>query len=110
MPDAYDRFVFPEPWWDLRGAEDRESEQRAQLVGRLLAEVGSDHALATRLIEAVAAFTRQDEVLYRLDGGREFLIAHLTYTQTPPDPHVGLRFFGSWTQTAEMVHEMAEMW
>lgn len=64
--------MFPEPWWDLRGTGFREGEQREGLVRRLLTEIGRDHALATRSIEAVAAFTRQDEVLYRIDNGQEF--------------------------------------
>lgn len=102
--------MFPEPWWDLRGTGFREGEQREELVRRLLTEIGRDHGLATRSIEAVAAFTRQDEVLYRMDNGQEFLIAHLTYTRTPPDPFIGLRFFASWEDTAAMVYEMAEMW
>jgi hypothetical protein len=110
MPDAYDDFVFPEPWWDLRGTGYPEGEQREGLVRRLPAEVGSDHSLARRDVEAVAAFTRQNEILYRLDGGQEFLIAHLTYTRTPPDLDIGLRFFASWGDAAVMVHEMAEMW
>lgn len=110
MPDTYDDFVFPEPWWDLRGNGYREGEQRERLVRRLLTETGSDHALVTREIEAVAAFTRQDEVLYRIDGGKDFLIAHLTYTPAPPDPFTRLRFFASWDDTAAMVREMAEMW
>ncbi len=110
MPDTYDDFVFAEPWWDLRGTGYTEGEQRERLVRRLLGEAGSDHALTRRGVEAVAAFTRQDEILYRLDGDKEFLIAHLTYTRTPPDPQIGLRFFGSWADAAAMVHEMAEMW
>lgn len=84
--------------------------QREDLVQRLLVAVGSDHALARSPIDAMAQFTRQDEVLYRLDDGQEFLIAHPTYTPAPPDPHIQLRSFASWPATAAMVHEMAEMW
>ncbi len=107
MPATYDEFIFPEPWWDLRGTGYKEGEQGEGLVRRLLVEVGSDHALARRSVEAIAAFTRQDEILYWLDGGQEFLIAHLTYTRTPPDPDIRLRYFASWADTALMVHEMA---
>jgi hypothetical protein len=106
----FDEFVFPEPWWDLRGNGLREGEQRERLVRRLRTETGDGHPLSTRLVEALAAFTRQDEVLYRLDGGQEFLFAHLTYTSNPPDPYIGLRLFSSWNETAAMVDEMAEMW
>lgn len=77
MPDTYDEFVFPEPWWDLRGAGYKKGAQREELVRRLLVEIHSDHALARRSVEAVAAFTRQDEILHRLDGGQGFLIAQV---------------------------------
>lgn len=110
MNAPFDEFVFPEPWWDLRGNGLREGEQRDRLVRRLRTETGDGHLLSTRSVEAVATFTRQDEVLYRLDGGREFLFAHLTWTSNPPDPYIGLRFFSSWDDAASMVDEMAEMW
>jgi len=108
--DDFDEFVFPEPWWDLRGHDHREAHRREALVARLLVELGGKHELAGRSIEAVAAFTRQDEILYRIDGGSAFLFAHLTYTNSPPDPFIGLRLFTSWDDTAAMVHKMAEEW
>ena len=58
----------------------------------------------------VAHFNRQDEVLYRLDGGSEYLMAHLTYSANPPDPFIGLRFFPTWDEVTDMVEEMAENW
>ena len=110
MSVPFDEFVFPEPWWDLRSKGLREEEQRELLVRRLRIETGDRHALAARSVEAIAAFTRQDEILYRVNAGQEFLFAHLTYTANPPDPFLGLRYFSSWEEAAAMVDEMAEMW
>lgn len=108
MAALFDQFVFPEPWCDLRG--DALGEQRERLVQRLRTETGDQHPLASHSLDAVADFTRQDEVLYRLDAGDDFLIAHLTYTAAPPDPFITLRFFASWEEAAAMVQEMADMW
>lgn len=110
MSVAFDEFVLPEPWWDLRGHGHSEVEQRERLVRRLRAETGEAHPLAARSVEAVAAFTRQDEVLFRLDVGEEFLLAHLTFSSTVPDPDIRLRSFPTWTDAAAVVNEMAEEW
>ncbi len=110
MPEASCDFVFQEPWSDLRGFGIDDEASRSSLKSRLLTEVGPEHGLAARTVETVARFNRQDEVLYRLDGGSEYLMAHLTYTANPPDPFTRLRFFPSWEEVTDMVEEMAENW
>lgn len=110
MADDRAGFVFPEPWWDLRGDGEREAAVRDQLRSRLQLELGADHPLARRQVAALASFQRQDEILFSLDQGAEFLFAHLTYTTSPPDPFITLRLFATWEDAAAMVREMSEEW
>lgn len=103
-----DEFVFPEPWWDLRGTGTQKAQQREHLVQELCAELGAAHALAASQFVAMAAFTRQDEALFRLPDDT-FVIVHLTQAGKT-DQFVRVRSFPTWGHASAEVERMASDW
>ncbi|MDQ2760979.1 MAG: hypothetical protein M3Y17_11295 [Actinomycetota bacterium] len=103
----YDDYVFPEPWWDLRGHDTQATRQREAMAREFATELGPRHPLSASNIEPIAMFTRQDEVLFRIDG--KFLIAHLTWAGRP-DPFLRLRPLPDWTATVAEIQDMSENW
>lgn len=103
-----DEFAFPEPWWDLRGTGTHEAKQRERLVDELCAELGAAHALAASQFAAMAAFTRQDEALFRLPDDT-FLIVHLTQAGKT-DQFVTVRSFATWHDARVEIERMASDW
>ncbi len=93
MPPANDAYVFPEPWLDLRGHSSDAAAGRGRMERELLLEVGYDNPLVQQPVEAIAHFTRQDEMLFRTANG--YVIAHLTWARRR-DPFTVLRPFGDW--------------
>ncbi len=77
-------FAFDDPWWDLRGADATDREQRNAMQAELTRELHIDHDLAGRVREVVARSTAQDDVVVSLDRD-EAAIVHLTWTKSPPD-------------------------
>jgi hypothetical protein len=75
MPPERDAYDFSEPWLDLRGHSSNAATGRRHVEQELLSEVGDDHPLVRQPVEAIAHFTRQDEVLSRTANG--YVIAHL---------------------------------
>ena len=108
MDTALDVFVFPEPWWDLRGQGVPEAERRQHLLDEARAELGPQHPLATGDLDVLADLTRQDEVLFRCSEDA-FAIVHLTYAGAL-DPFVRVRLFDSWSAVRDEIEAMAEDW
>ncbi len=103
----YDNYLFPEPWWDLRGHDPLLCRQREAMAKELSIELGPGHPLWAALIETIAMFTRQDEVLFRIDG--QFQMVHLTWARRA-DRSVRLRPLPDWPATVDHIREMAENW
>lgn len=101
-------YVFPEPWRDLRGDDPQAPATRDRLRQELLVELGPDDALNDSRPEAVAAFTRQDEVLFTLSG-TGFAIVHLTYAGRR-DSFVKVRMYDRWPAAKAEVEAMANDW
>lgn len=108
MDTALDVFVFPEPWWDLRGHGAPEAERRQHLLDEARAELGPQHPLATGDLDVLADATRQDEVLFRCSEDA-FAIVHLTCAGAL-DPFVRVRTFDSWSAVRDEIEAMAEDW
>ena len=101
-------FVFPEPWWDLRGSEARDAEMADLLAHRLGAETASGHPLFRARVTTVARCTACDDVLYDL-GDSRFAVVHLAWTSSPPDspPWPKTTIYDSWegAERAILDHE-----
>ncbi len=98
---------FPEPWLDLRGHGSDEAATRVRLESELLAELGPDHPLVRQPADAIAHFTRQDEVLFR--SARGYVIAHLTWAGRR-DPFIRVRAFELWDAVTREVEDMSANW
>ncbi len=101
----YDDFVFPEPWWDLRGHGVREAQLRDSVASELARELGRHHEITGAPVETIAMFTRQDEVLFRTGG--EYLIVHLTWAGKK-DRYVRVRRFSNWSATVTEIEAMTD--
>lgn len=97
-------YAFPDPWESLR---DEAHGRGGTFVRELRVELGPDHPWYREEVEAVAAFTRQDEVLFRVGG--EYAIVHLTWAQRH-DPSTRVRRFADWAAVTAEVEHMAENW
>ena len=104
----FKKFVFPEPWLDLRGVDAESTRRRAVMVKELLVELGDDSPLASSEIQAIAMFTRQDEVLFQVDGDH-FLMVHLTWARRR-DEFVRVRPLPTWAAAASLAKDMASEW
>jgi hypothetical protein len=84
MPKWIEEFVFAEPWWDLRGTDEREAAQRAAMQAELDRELDPSHQLAARHRTVIARSEANDDIAVDLDGD-EVVIVHLTWTSEPPE-------------------------
>lgn len=69
------------PWEPVRS-----SNRGAALDQELQAEIASGHVLSGRVGEALGVRHDSDDVLYRLDGGEELAVVHLTWNGRPEPP------------------------
>jgi hypothetical protein len=78
-----DDIEWLEPWI---GVEDRARESTERELTR---ELAAGHVLFGRKARAVGRRQDQDDVLFALDGPRQFAVVHLTYArETRPEfPH-----------------------
>jgi hypothetical protein len=99
-------FVFPEPWWDLRGHADDEDKMRQLLQAELGREVSPHHPLDGETVTALARCTHCDDAVFQVQDGR-FACVHLVWSpkQAPPWPKTVL--FDSWLGAAEYVERHA---
>ncbi|MGI8904665.1 MAG: hypothetical protein ACR2IP_13675 [Solirubrobacteraceae bacterium] len=104
---SYDKYVFPEPWADLRGDEPGLDKRRSTMVGELMSELGPvrSRQVVADGVEAVAMFTDHDEVLFRLGTGA-FWMVHLTFAGKY-DAGVRVRTISCWAETAAVIEAMS---
>lgn len=101
-------YVFPEPWWDLRGHADKDVQMRQWVQAELGREVSANHPLDGRTVTALARCSHCDDAIFQIDDDG-FARVHLTMSpkETPPWPQTV--FFDSWRGAAEYVeHHSAE--
>ena len=106
MKASLAEYVFPEPWWDLRGRTPRETSRRGALMHELRVELSLEHVASSG--DVIAAFTRQDEVLLQLPD-ESFVFVHLTWTGRS-DRHVQVRPFANWGAAREELETMSRDW
>lgn len=97
-------FVFPEPWWDLRGREVLEEQQRLAMAQRITQEVAQGHILYGRTARTIARCGACDEVLYEVDG-RGYALVHLTWTHKTPEkpPWPATALYETWPEARAAV-------
>ena len=78
------------------------------MVKELRTELGDKGPLADGGVQAIAMFTRQDEVLFEV-AGDQFLMVHLTWAHGRDD-FVQVRPLPNWAAAARLVEEMAVDW
>ncbi|MFI7590413.1 hypothetical protein [Micromonospora sp. NPDC049359] len=76
--------VFADPWWDLRGDEPVERQQRKALHTELLIEVAPGHPLHGQPTRIVARSQASDDILVQLP--ERWALIHLTWKGAPETP------------------------
>jgi hypothetical protein len=80
-----ERSRFVDPWWDIRGDEDDDREQRDGLAQELYKEVGPGHLLYGQRVEVIAQSDANDDIAVRLASGG-FARVHLTWRGSVEPP------------------------
>jgi hypothetical protein len=96
MPIVGDEFVVPEPWWDLRGADSAEAEQRAVIETEVGRQIQAGHPLHGRKFSVVARSQATDDVLIALDD-ETWAVVHLTWQANEVPPWPATTIFSSQT-------------
>lgn len=76
--------TFTDPWWDLRGDDSVERQQRKALHTELLNEVAPGHPLHGQPTRIVARSQASDDILVQLP--ERWALIHLTWKGTPETP------------------------
>jgi hypothetical protein len=85
-PDvAANRPRFSAPWRDLPGDDHARIDERAELHGQLLREVGPGHPLHGVDLTVVGRSDAADDIAVHCADGR-WAIVHLTWTTTASQP------------------------
>ncbi|MFI5927476.1 hypothetical protein ACIA3K_16000 [Micromonospora sp. NPDC051543] len=76
--------TLADPWWDLRGDDPRERQQRQALHAELLVEVAPGHPLHGQPTTVVARSQASDDILVQLP--ERWALVHLTWRAAPETP------------------------
>ena len=85
---AVDDIVLSHPWWDLRGTDPSDVDQREALTAELAREVRRGHTLHKVPITVIGRSEASDDIIVQLTDG-SWAVVHLTWrgaAERPPWP------------------------
>lgn len=91
--------MFLTPWEVVRG------DRAAYFEHELARELGPDHPIYGRRLQAIAITCERDDVLFQLDDG-SIAQVHLTYTPHPPETFPGCPRHREYSSLADWMIEV----
>jgi hypothetical protein len=102
-----DVYVFPEPWWDLRGHGDRNGRMRQAIGAELARELVAGHPLHEEEVAAIARCKHCDDALFHLHDGR-FARVHLSWHGPDRPPWPTSELLQSWAEVVAYAKSHSE--